>query len=117
MSSSKADLPNRELAEWFSYECSGSIVSFDTPPIMGDNILIDSLFVYYTSCKSKDATYYTIKAVITNKTQGIEYQYYIDVPSGIVDIAHSTVKAFAERTYHLQVETYLMFYFREAEKK
>ncbi|XP_074380267.1 uncharacterized protein LOC141721305 [Apium graveolens] len=92
LSSSKDDLPNGELAEWFSYACSGSVVSFDTPPIVGDNILLDALFVYYTSSKSRDATYYTIKAVITNKTQGIEYKYYIDVPSSIV-IARSTVKS------------------------
>ncbi|KAL8128316.1 hypothetical protein AgCh_015055 [Apium graveolens] len=68
----EADLPNREVAEWFNYKSSGHKVSFVAPPNFGSNFSGLALWVVFT-CKAKKENWRTfyMTAVIRNETEGI----------------------------------------------
>lgn len=89
-SSFKANLSNTEIAEWFSYKRSGSAVSFDIPPSLEDNFLGVALWVVYTCKKAVRFSY--IRAVITNKTEGVTNNYDIIVPYASVGEVQSRVE-------------------------
>ena len=74
----EAHLPNTEVAEWFDYKSSGCMVSFDIPESFGSNFLGLALWVVYT-CKANKEKWTSIKAVITNDTEGITENYPICV--------------------------------------
>ncbi|WOG90607.1 hypothetical protein DCAR_0309851 [Daucus carota subsp. sativus] len=86
-----ADLPDREVAEWFDYKSSGNAVSFEAPSSFGANFLGLALWLVYT-CKASDlhGSLY-IKAVITNVTEDITENYPISVRS-VVGEAQSRVE-------------------------
>ena len=65
----EATLPNKEIAEWLDYKNKGGCtLSFDVPPYLGDNLIGVALWVVYKcSCDG----WSKVKAVITNKTQGM----------------------------------------------
>ncbi|KAL1822040.1 hypothetical protein ACET3Z_008818 [Daucus carota] len=72
-SSFEAHLPNREIAEWFSFKSCGTTVYLDIPRVLGDDFLGVALWVVYT-CKTAMFDLW-IRAVITNMTEGSEEEY------------------------------------------
>ena len=64
----EADLPNREVADWFSYKSSGNTISFTVPPNSGENLFGFGLWIVYKR-KYTDDCALLLKAVITNKTK------------------------------------------------
>lgn len=62
----KSEVPN--IADWFSYKSYGRTVSFDIPPLLGDKFLGLALLVLFT-CKNHNH-HFTVKAAVTNKTNG-----------------------------------------------
>ncbi|KAL8128299.1 hypothetical protein AgCh_015038 [Apium graveolens] len=84
----EADLPNREVAEWFNYKSSGHTVSFLVPP----NFSGLALWVVYTCKPSKQKQKWAnLRAVITNDTDGITEKYLFDVQT-VVGEAQSKIK-------------------------
>lgn len=86
----KADLPNREVAEWFNYKSSGHTVSFVIPPSFESDFLGLALWVVYTCKASKEKPTY-LRVVITNETDGTSENYPIYVHT-VVSEAQSTIK-------------------------
>ncbi|KAL8123133.1 hypothetical protein AgCh_011213 [Apium graveolens] len=85
----RADLPNREIAEWFTYKTSGRAISFDIPPSFGSNFSGLALWIVYT-CKSKEDLIY-MRSVIAKEAEGVTEKYPIYVQN-VVGEAQSTVK-------------------------
>ncbi|KAL8118027.1 disease resistance protein RUN1-like isoform X2 [Apium graveolens] len=84
-----ADLPNREVAEWFNYKSTGHTVCFDVPPSFGSNFLGLALWVVYT-CNAKEIWTY-VSAVITNETEGITENHPIYLQT-VVGEAQSSIQ-------------------------
>ncbi|KAL8091691.1 hypothetical protein AgCh_034087 [Apium graveolens] len=85
-----AALPNREVAEWFSYK-SWHTVSFDIPLSLGENFLGLAFWVV-SKCICCDASS-VITAVITNETNGIRSHRTIGTPDVIVGEVQSVVES------------------------
>ncbi|KAL8101589.1 hypothetical protein AgCh_033477 [Apium graveolens] len=85
-----ARLPNREVAEWFSYKSRGNTISFVIPPSFGCNILGLALWFVYT-CKATDDDNTSIRAVITNNRETIIENCQIFVHT-LVGEAQSSIK-------------------------
>ncbi|KAL8128318.1 hypothetical protein AgCh_015057 [Apium graveolens] len=84
----EADLPNREVAEWFNYKSSGHTVSFLVPP----NFSGLALWVVYTCKPSKQKQKWAnLRAVITKDTDGITEKYLFYVQT-VVGEAQSNIK-------------------------
>ncbi|KAL8128260.1 hypothetical protein AgCh_015002 [Apium graveolens] len=80
LNSFEADIPNKEVGEWFSYKSSGNTLSFTIPPNLGDNLFGVGLWIV---CKHKHTTVRSslyVRAVITNRTKDIKNNYDIYIP-------------------------------------
>lgn len=98
----RADLPNREVAEWFSYKSIGSTVSFDIPPILGDNFFCIAIWVVFklkNTCQRSSH----MKLLVTNKTKGTEGKYPFRVRTHILREVQSKIKGI--RGDHISVES------------
>lgn len=102
----RATLPNREIAQWFNYKSRGCTVSFEIPPILGDNFLGVTLWVVYKCCsiyKCKLTDFFCyIRAVITNKTAGTIEDYNIYAPIDSVGEVRSMVECIRKETISLK---------------
>ncbi|KAL8101499.1 hypothetical protein AgCh_033411 [Apium graveolens] len=90
-SSFTANLPNTEVAEWFSYKSNGRTVSLEIPPDLDDRFLEVALWIVYT-CKTTNRFRPYIKAVFKNKTEVMKKSYCIYAPLNVVGEVHSRVE-------------------------
>ncbi|KAL8128261.1 hypothetical protein AgCh_015003 [Apium graveolens] len=79
LKSFKADTPDREVAEWFSYKSRGDALSFTIPQNSGENLFGVGLWVVY-KCKYNDEVGLSLEVVITNKTKDIKKYYCLNLP-------------------------------------
>ncbi|XP_074380495.1 uncharacterized protein LOC141721458 isoform X2 [Apium graveolens] len=80
--SDKVKLP--KIAEWISYKSTGRSVCFDIPTMPADNFLGLALSVLFRSETGKFG--FSIKAVVTNKTNGTTRSCLIPVYKNIRDV-------------------------------
>ena len=67
-------LPGGEFPDWFDYKSTGSILSFDVPPLVKQKIRGWFICVVFASC-FHDIHGFTALCKFKNRTKGIEWQY------------------------------------------
>ena len=67
-------LPGGEFPDWFDYKSTGSILSFDVPPLVKQKIREWFICVVFASC-FHDIHGFTALCKFKNRTKGIEWQY------------------------------------------
>lgn len=103
-----ATLPNREVAEWFTYK-TRSAVSFDIPPSFGDNLFGVAFWVVY-KCRTADVSS-VLTAVISNETRCSKRYHAIRAPDIIVDEIQAVVESMSGEDISSKVEIAFTFLF------
>lgn len=82
-----------KIAKWLSYKSRGRTLRFSIPSLLGDNFLGLALWVLFTS---KNDYHYSIRAAVTNKTNGITKYFWIPVYCIAGDEVYSLVKCISK---------------------